>query len=188
MNVDSEWPAERSRLTIEALDAAHAPGLLAALDDERVGRFIGGPEVTTLDALHDRIRYLATTDPSQWGERWLNWVVRLGTDPDPPVIGRIEATVHLERRSGRRIAEVAYVLGPRWGGHGYATEATAWMLDELHRRHDVDVAWATVDPCNEASLALLARLGFEDAPLPEGGLSSYDDGDRVLSRSLRETG
>jgi RimJ/RimL family protein N-acetyltransferase len=175
------------RLTIEPLDAAHAPGLLAALDDELVGRYIGGPDVTTLDALHARIRYLASIDPSQWGERWLNWVVRLDIDPDQPVIGRIEATVHLEHRSGRHIAEVAYVFGPRWGGHGYATEATAWMLDELHQRHDVDIAWATVDPGNDASLALLERLGFRDAPLPEGGLSSYGDGDRVLARPLRET-
>jgi RimJ/RimL family protein N-acetyltransferase len=171
------------RLTIEPLDVIHALGLLAALDDETVGRYIGGPDVTTLDALHARIRYLASTDPSQWGERWLNWVVRLDAEPDLPVIGRIEATVHL----GRRSAEIAYLFGPRWGGHGYATEAVAWMLEELRHAHDVDIAWATVDPCNEASLALLARLDFADSPPPDGGLASYDDGDRVLARSLRKT-
>jgi hypothetical protein len=44
-----------ARLTIEALDPTHAEGLLAALDDPRVGTHIGGPDVTTLAALRERI-------------------------------------------------------------------------------------------------------------------------------------
>ena len=40
-------------------DHASTPTLFAALDDERVGRYIGGPDVTTIEALHERIDFLA---------------------------------------------------------------------------------------------------------------------------------
>lgn len=179
------WRWERlltPRLTLEPLDLAHAPGLLAALADDAVGEYIGGPDVTTLDALHARIDYLATTDPGEWGERWLNWVV-IADDLEPPtVVGRIEATLHLGRSPAS--AEIAYLFGPTWWGEGYATEAGLALLRMLAADHGVEQAWATVDPRNRRSIALLERLGFESTALPPEGIGSYDDGDLVFGRRL----
>ena len=166
--------AATARLTIETLDLDHAPGLFAALDDGRVGRYIGGPDVTTRDALVDRIALLRRGAPVDSGETWLNWAVCL-TDE---VIGRIEATLH------DGIAEIAYVFGPTWWGHGFATEATGWLLGELRTTHDVSEFWATVDPDNDPSRRVLERLGFELTPLPgHPAIHSFDEGDLVFSRT-----
>lgn len=170
------------RLVIEPRTVEHAAELCAALAGESVGRYLGGPEVTTVDAMVERITYVTTADASQWGERWLNWVVRVGTTPGRPLIGRIEATVHIGRDPV--VAEIAYVFDPTWSGRGHATEATAWMLGHLRAEHAVDHAYATVDPRNAPSIALLERLGFERCELPPAGLGSYDEGDVVFGRSL----
>lgn len=169
------------RLSIEPRAEEHAAALCAALAHESVGRFLGGPEPATVEEMTERIRYVDEADPSEWGERWLNWVVRLRTDGT--VIGRVEATVHVAREPV--IAEIAYVFGPEWGGRGYATEATAWMLDHLRCDHAVAITYATVAPGNDASVRLLERLGFDPSPLPPGGVDSYDDGDLVFALELR---
>jgi len=158
------------RLVIEPLAPEHATGLFAALDDLRVGTHIGGPDVTTLEALERRIAALLSAAPD--GEEWRNWVVR----HDGIIVGRLEATLHDD------IAEVAYVFGPAWWGRGFATEGARWMVDHLDG--DVSQQWATVLPANGPSIALLQRLGFdaadaESAPVP---LMSYDDGDLVFAR------
>ncbi|MEM9607827.1 MAG: GNAT family N-acetyltransferase [Actinomycetota bacterium] len=159
------------RLLIEPLDVRHAPELLAALDDERVGRFIGGPDVTTLDALIERIEHLRA-GPLDTEQRWINHAVTF----DGSVVGRIEATVH------DGIAEVAYVFGPRWWGRGLATEAFTWLVDGL-AAEGVDEAWAAVTPGNDAYVGMLLRTGFSEVGNgPSAGLLSYDDGDRVFSR------
>ncbi|MEN9644720.1 MAG: hypothetical protein RL238_1389 [Actinomycetota bacterium] len=155
-----------ARLVIEPIDQQHAEGLFAALDDERVGRFIGGPDVTTLDALRERIERKKVGPPAERDEQWHD----LAVIADGVVVGRVEATVH------HGIAEVAYVFGPAHWGNGYATEATTWLLDAL-RADGVTTFWATVVPDNHASIALLERLGF--TPAEPGGLTllSFDDGD-----------
>jgi len=166
---------ETERLTIEALDVGHAAGLFAALDDERVGRFIGGPDVTSVEAVIARIERVDAGPGPEWDEEWLNWAVLL----DGVVIGRIEATLrHGVGRPG--VAEIAYVFGPAWWGRGFATEATAWMIDHLASNHGATQWWATVDPSNTASINLLERLGFATTELPEFGLESFDEGDVVF--------
>lgn len=169
------------RLTIEPRSVDHAAGLCAALADESVGRWIGGPEVTTVEAMIERIAYVNGADPAQWGESWLNWTVVADAEPDRPIVGRVEATVH---HRAPLTAEIAYVFGPRWAGRGYATEATAWMLDVLRDEHAVVTAYATVDPLNEPSIRLLERLGFERCELPAEGVGSYDPGDAVFMKAL----
>lgn len=180
--------ATTHRLIIEPRAVEHAPGLFAALDHPDVGTFIGGPDVTTLAALEERITQVLAAHPEEWGERWLNWTVWAADEPGRPVVGRIEATVHLHAGAAPT-AEVAYVFGPAWWGRGYATEATRWMLDHLRDEHGVTLVYATVDPANAASVAVLERLGFAPCDLPaDGSASSYDPGDLVFRTELPPPG
>lgn len=174
---DSDRPGtigRTARLQIEPLDLVHARGLFDALDDERVGTYIGGPDVTTLAALRERIVAVRSgppaTDDTGATEEWCNWAVLA----DGAVVGRVEATLYDTH------AEIAYVFGPAWWGQGYATEATRWMIDHLSDERGIHDLWATVAPGNVASAALLGRLGFTEARPGVVPLGSYDDGDLVF--------
>jgi RimJ/RimL family protein N-acetyltransferase len=161
-----------ARLQIEPLDLVHARGLFEALDHPQVGAFIGGPDVTTLVRLRERI-VAVRRGPDNEGEQWLHWAVLA----DGVVVGRVEATLH------DGLAEVAYVFGPPWWGRGYATEATQWMVDHLADHYGIATSWATVHPDNAASAALLGRVGFRPAEPGTVSLYSYDDGDLVFVRT-----
>ena len=159
------------RLTIEWLAPRHAPQLFDALNDELVGRFLDGPDVTTLEALEQKIIRVTSEAPPERNEEWRNFAVLL----NGRVIGRLEATLH------HSVAEVAYVFGPAWWGHGYATEATAWLLRYI-REAGMSEAWATIAPANTASDRLLARLGFAPGNPPD--CVSCDNDDVALVRIL----
>lgn len=169
------------RLIIEALTTEHAAGLFAALDEPSVGEFIGGPDVTTVDALIDRIERVSGGPGEQYHpEQWHNFVVMLCDDGT--IIGRIEATTY------GAWGEIAYVFGPSWSGRGYATEAVAWLIGHLHQRGATEL-WAAVHPLNTSSLRLLDRVGFAVVDNHESTptLGSFDDGDIVLTRGVRAT-
>ncbi len=120
----------------------------------------------------ERIEQLLRGAPAEFApERWFNFVVRRSSDSI--VIGRIEATTY------STWAEVAYLFDPTQWGLGYATEATAWLVDRLHEVGCTEV-WAAVHPDNERSVRLLARLGFAERELPTRDLGSFDEGDRVF--------
>lgn len=159
------------RLALEPLDERHAPGLVAALDHPDVGRFIGGPDVTTVEALVERIGRVRQGPPDGRDEQWCNWVALVAD----VVVGRVEATAH------HGIAEVAYLFDPRRGGQGLATEATAWMIDELAEA-GVEECWAAVVPENTRSIRLLERLGFVPTDPGDLPLASFDPGDLTFRR------
>jgi RimJ/RimL family protein N-acetyltransferase len=166
-----EWRTER--LVITPLAQADAAELFACLDDPRVGTYLGGPDVQSLPWLEERIEHLLA-GPADASQEWLNFVMRL---PDGRVVGRLEATV-----SGDW-AEVAWVLGPPFWRQGLGTEGARWLVAHLEGECGITELWATVDPRNEASLALLRRLGFSARSSPWArAVESYDDGDVVMAR------
>ena len=146
--------------------------LFRALDDPRVGLFIGGPDVTTVDALHARIQRLNVGPPPSSRQSWLNFAVLL----ESTVVGRVEATIH----SG--IAEIAYLIGPDFWGRGLGVEAAGLLMDEV-RRQGCTQFWAATAPGNHASIRVLEHLGFVETGMPEHPtIVSYDEGDRVFHR------
>jgi RimJ/RimL family protein N-acetyltransferase len=165
------------RLKLSPLDSSDAPGLFAALNHPEVGQFIGGPAVTTLEALHARIQQLnAGPPPGSTEQEWLNFTVR-STEGDDRIIGQIQATVHAGW------AEVAWVLGPEFWGKGYGTEAATWLVAHLDTAHGVIEVWATVDPANLRSIGLLRALGFVQQASPYRRVpESFVDGDLVFAR------
>jgi len=161
-----------ARLAIEPLVPAHAAGLHAALQHPDVGRFIGGPDVTTIDAVRARIERLAAgPGPARPDERWLNFAVR--RNADGAIIGRLEATTY------RTWGEIAYVFDPRWWGHGFASEATRWLMHHLAEQN-VPELWAAVHPENHASKRLLLRTGFSPVREPARMLASFHPGDATF--------
>jgi RimJ/RimL family protein N-acetyltransferase len=169
------------RLIIEPLAHDHADGLLAALDDDRVGAFIGGPDVTTVAALHERIDRIARGPGPDWpNEHWHNWVARRTSDGT--IVGRLEATTYGPSRESGEWAEVAYVFGPAFWGQGYAHEGMAWMLDHLRDSLGVAECWAAIHPDNARSRRVVERLGFERQDAPGRPMGSYDEPDLVFVR------
>src|SRR5207237_8332173 len=57
-------------------------------------------------------------------------------------------------------AEVGYTIQPEHRRRGYATEATAAMLDWARAEHGVRRFIASISPDNEPSLRLARHLGF----------------------------
>lgn len=163
-----------ARLVIEPLAHHHAAGLHAALDHPDVGLHIGGPDVTTLAALHARIDHLAAGPAApRPHERWHNFAVRLAANRT--IIGRLEATTYA------RWGEIAYVFGPPWWGHGLASEATRWLADHLAGL-GIPELWASVEPDNERSQRLLTRVGFTRTDEPERLLAAFLPGDDTFVR------
>jgi len=164
-----------SRLRYEALGHEHADALVDALDDARVGEYIGGPDVSTVAALHERIDLLAQ-GPGRPGETWWNFVAIRSVDG--ALVGRLEATVYGEW------AEIAYVFDPDQWGRGYATEGTQWLIDHL-AENGVHELWAAVQPENVRSVRLLQRLGFLTMNRPGRQMGSFDAGDLVFALGAR---
>ncbi|MFC9916843.1 GNAT family N-acetyltransferase [Agromyces binzhouensis] len=80
---------------------------------------------------------------------------------DDQLIG--DASLHLRSLdpAARRV-EVGWVIGPRWQGRGYASEAGLAMLGLAFGQLRASVAEAHMTPGNAASKALAERLGFEE--------------------------
>jgi RimJ/RimL family protein N-acetyltransferase len=133
--------------------------------------------MTTIDALHRRIEFLAAgVSPSNPDEHWVNVVVR--RRDDGVIVGRVEATVLAHT------AEIAYVFGPAWWGHGYATEATAWLVDRVRTVFHVERVVAAIHPDNHASQRVVERLGLLRVDTLSPPPMSYDDGDLVYVLEL----
>ena len=60
---------------IELQSPHHAPGLFAALSDERTYAFLDERPPTSITAVRERIEHLRRGAPADRGEMWLNWTV-----------------------------------------------------------------------------------------------------------------
>lgn len=143
-------PSERLRL--DPLTVGDADVMVGVLSDAALHRFTGGspPDLEQL-----RRRYLAQvagTSPDG-NQRWLNWIVRLR--PDGAAIGYVQATVSREGES----AELAWVIGTRWQGAGYAREAVTSLVEAL-RAGGVTRLVAHVHPEHAASQHVAAEAGL----------------------------
>lgn len=66
-----------------------------------------------------------------------------------------------------RVGEVGFILHPDAWGRGFAREALTAAIPHAFAALPMDRMTADVDPRNEASLGLLARLGFRRAGYAE---------------------
>lgn len=61
-----------------------------------------------------------------------------------------------------RFPEIGFIFAPESWGRGFAREAVRVVLDRAFEVHRLPAVEADVDPRNEASLRLLAHLGFRE--------------------------
>jgi RimJ/RimL family protein N-acetyltransferase len=173
MSTNSGVNLVSERLRYEPIHRSHASEFERILCDPLVYRFIEGACPTPADLLSSFTRKEMGAPSERSDERWLDYAVRLGGSG--LAIGRIEATI-LEKR-----AEVAYLFGTDFWGHGYATEGIRWLHALINTTLDIQEFWATVMPNNTRSMRLLERLGYLEAPAETWPrLTSYDPGDRVF--------
>lgn len=144
-------------IRLDPLRVTDAAEMAVVLGDPRLYDVIGGgpPSEAELTAQYRRQVVGRSADGR---EEWANWVVRVGSG----AVGYVQATVH-----GDRHAEIAWVIGTRWQGRGYATAATLTMLDLLRARQ-VTAVEAYVLPGHTASETVAARVGLH----PTGDLDA----------------
>ena len=151
------------RLRLEPLRVDHAEEMTTVLADPGLYVFTGGGPPTT-DEL--RARYAGQVrGPSDGRETWRNWIVRLTETGQ--AIGFVQATITPDDER----ADVAWVIGQRWQGRGYATEAARAMVVAL-ADEGVTTVTAHVLAENTPSERVAKRIGL--APTDR-----VEDGERV---------
>ncbi len=146
-------PVHTARLAIEPLRAAHALLLFPLLADPRLYAYVPDTARASIGALVERFEALERGAPDGENEVWLNWLLQR-LDTGAPV-GTLQATVVPGSH-----AWIGYTLVPAAWGQGFASEAGAWLVADLPRRHRLREIRASVDVRNAKSIALLERLGF----------------------------
>jgi [ribosomal protein S5]-alanine N-acetyltransferase len=121
--------------------AADAPALLEHWGRPEVRRFLWDDEAPSADQV---AAVLASTEL---------WVLE---GPGETFVG----TCGLRPVEGRDTVELLYSLEPEHWGQGHATNAAKQVLTTAFER-GADIVLAGVDDGNDASLAVLRRLGFE---------------------------
>lgn len=154
------------RLVLTPLRAGDAAAMSGVLDDERLHEFIGGEPLSAAE-LAARYERLAAGS-GRPDEVWLNWIVRLDGAP----IGTVQATVTADH------AEIAWVVGVPWQGHGYAGEAARALVAWLHGQ-GVRTISANIHPDHAASGAVAARAGLSRTDELVDGEHVWRTGERV---------
>ena len=145
---------ETLRLTLEPVRVEHAEEMVPVLADEGLYAFTGGTP-PTLEELGERYARQASGRSPDGAERWLNWIVR--RSEDGVAIGFVQAAISEDPPPPTAV--LAWVVGVRFQGRGYAREAAtalaAWLPAAGVRR-----LVAYIHPEHAASMAVARALGL----------------------------
>jgi RimJ/RimL family protein N-acetyltransferase len=148
------------RLDLLPIAPEHAAEMFEFLNDPALHAYTGGSPPPDVDALRRLYRIWERRIAPDGSELWLNWAVRLRKTG--ALIGHVQAGV------GPDHADVAWVVGTKWQGHGYATEAARGMLEAL-QGIGVPSFHASIHPMHEASIRIAERLGLHRTDETVGG-------------------
>ena len=154
--IEGEDILKTDRLVLEPITSGHASSLFEVLGEPKVYDYIPEDPPAELADLVARYTQLESRQSPTGDQVWLNWAIRL--KGEKAYLGRVEATVYDDGSAG-----VAYLLGSRFWGHGYASEAVRRILGLLFETYKCPEVFAEVDTENIASIRLLERLGFKQA-------------------------
>jgi len=140
------------RLELRPLVPEDADEMAPVLADERLHDFTGGHPIAP-EQLRTRYVHLADGWSADGAEQWCNWIVRVQASGD--AVGFVQATV----TDAGRAATVAWVVGVRWQGQGYASEAAIAVVGWLTAA-GVRTIEAHIHPDHDASARVAGRAGL----------------------------
>ena len=140
--------------TLEPQCEHHAEAMFEVLCDPAIYEFEGQPP-PSVEALRRGYRKRETRESPDGTEKWLNWVVRL---PSGQLAGYVQATV-----LGTGASYIGYEFSSRYWRRGIATAVLKTMFVELAQAYQVHTLIAVIKRANFRSMALLHKLGFEQA-------------------------
>ena len=160
-----------SRLVFECLGGEHAAELFDVLSHPLVSQYLGCEPPQSVAELAVQFTRMAIGPAANSNDKaWINYAVRRKLDEK--WIGRVQATIH------DAWAEVAYLFGPSYWGHGYAAESLSWLHTRLQHDYGLTEFWATTACTNERSICLLLRSGYESTNCTDARtLSTHAPGD-----------
>jgi RimJ/RimL family protein N-acetyltransferase len=164
---------ESATLRLEPLVAAHADEMFGPMSAAAIYAYIPEQPPVSVAALRQRYQQLERGHSASGRERWLNWIVRLGSGQ---CAGYVQATIH-----PASTADFAFVFAPEHWGRGVAFEACRAAIPSLAGDFGVRALFATVDSRNVRSMSLLRRLGFQQALAEAYPRGEVEPGDRVFS-------
>jgi RimJ/RimL family protein N-acetyltransferase len=143
-----------ARLALAPYAEDDRDAFVALLGLDEVTRYMGDGSPMPADAAS--VMLTRVLDQIYPAGSWPVWGVREG--------GRLVGHAEVKPSPGERIDgwEVVYALDPAVWGRGLGRELTAALTEYGHEVLGLADVHATVDPANEASLAVLARLGYEE--------------------------
>jgi RimJ/RimL family protein N-acetyltransferase len=143
---------QTARLALMPVTAEETEELAPIFGDKRLYAFTGG-EPGTIEELRKTFAQLAE-DRAASVSAQLNWVVRRLVDR--VAIGMLQAVFS----DGGRAAEIAWVVGVPWQGHGFASEAARAVVAWLEGQ-GVQQVTAWIRPGHHASEAVATRAGLD---------------------------
>lgn len=150
------WPQaqliETPNLELEPLTQDHAAEMVGVLSSPNLYTFTGG-EPPSLEELTSRYARQSRGHSADETQGWLNWIIREKSSGQ--AIGYVQAT--LEGNEGEFIADVAWVIGEPFQGHGWAAEAALGMVGWLLKQQ-IRTVRANINPENVASIRIAKRL------------------------------
>ena len=142
-----------ARLTLREFVDADAPFILTLLNQPSFLRFIGDKKVRTAD---DALSYI-TTGPIESYQRhgFGLYLVEL-KDRKVPI-----GMCGVLKRESLPDPDLGFAFLPEYWGKGYAFEAASAALDQARDFFKLARILAITNPDNDASIKLLATLGFQ---------------------------
>ena len=147
---------ETSRLVLEPIGPEHARVLYPYVSDERLYAYVDDRPPESEASLEMRYRLWAMGRSPIGDETWLNWAARVRGENE--YVGWFQSTVR------SKDALIAYAVFVPFQRMGYAREACTAIIAHLQDAYHVTRIRATVDPRNNASIAVARSLGMTAVP------------------------
>jgi RimJ/RimL family protein N-acetyltransferase len=150
---DQDWTLQTNRLLLSPMLAADAEQLFDLLKEPSLYTFTRAGPPSSLQSLRQRIRFWEQRRSPDGQEVWLNWTVRLRADQT--VVGYVQASIKATH------AELAWIVGLPFQGHGYASEAMVAVVSWLNHFLKIGEVRANIHPSHSASQRVATRIGLQ---------------------------
>jgi RimJ/RimL family protein N-acetyltransferase len=148
------------RLRLTPVIGAHAEAMFTVLSDDILYEYTGGSPPQSVVDVEKWFSALESRKSTDGDELWLTWLMfTVGGDA---AIGYVQATV------GNSKADIAWLVGSKWQGTGYASEAAATLTSWLVASN-VEAISAHIHPNHIASKGVASAAGLHNSGQMEDG-------------------